>query len=198
MDLPVPPEDGSEPPPIDEERKAAEFKFYDDFALELKNLVTSAASDLQQFKEEYSHAQQNLKQLWPVPVDPEEERRRALEAELRQSQLEAKRKEEEERKAAEAAAAKGKKSNQKARAPTTMSADPPEEEEPEPAEVVEEEPVLKSCDDDPSKTFDFFQYQKAMSEISTGSCSVGSILGAMVYQIDQSAQLKLKAAVDQD
>jgi len=129
MDLPVPPEDGSEPPAIDEERKAKEFKFYDDFALVLKNLVTSAASDLQQFKGESSAAQQNLKQLWPVPIDPDEERKRAMEAELRQSQLEAKRKAEEERLAAEAAASKGKKSNQKARAPTTMSADPVEGEE---------------------------------------------------------------------
>lgn len=152
MDLPVPPEDGSEPPPIDEERKAKEFKFYDDFALELKNMVTSAASDLQQFKGEYSAAQQNLKQLWPVPIDPDEERRRAMEAELRQSQLEAKRKEEEERKAQEAANAKGKKSNQKGRAPTTMSADPPvDDEEQEAAPEVVEEPVLKSCDDDKTK-----------------------------------------------
>lgn len=159
MDLPVPPEDGAEPPPIDEERKAKEFKFYDDFALILKNLVTSAASDLQQFKGECAAAQENLKQLWPVPIDPEEERRRAMEAELRASQLEAKRKEEEERKAAEAANAKGKKSNQKGRAPTTMSADPVEaEEEEKPQEEVVEEPVLKSCDDDPAKQFDFFQY----------------------------------------
>jgi hypothetical protein len=152
MDLPVPPEDGSEPPPIDEERKAKDFKFYDDFALVLKNLVTGAASDLQQFNGESAAAQRNLKQLWPVPIDPEEERRRAMEAELRQSQLEAKRKAEEERAAAEAAATKGKKSNQKARAPTTMSGDPPEGEEPkEEEDVVEEEPALKSCDDDKSK-----------------------------------------------
>lgn len=32
MEIPTPPEDGSEPEPIDEERKATEFKFYDDFA----------------------------------------------------------------------------------------------------------------------------------------------------------------------
>jgi len=152
MDLPVPPEDGSEPTPVDEERKAKEFKFYDDFALVLKNLVTNAASDLQQFKGEYSAAQQNLKQLWPVPIDPDEERRRAMEAELRQSQLEAKTKAEEERKAQEAAATKGgKKSNQKARAPTTMSADPVEGEEEEATEEVEEEPILRSCDDDKTK-----------------------------------------------
>jgi len=157
MDLPVPPEDGSEPPPIDEERKAKEFKFYDDFALELKNMVTSAASDLQQFKGEYATSQQNLKQLWPVPIDPDEERRRAMEAELRQSQLEAKKKAEEERLALEAANSKGKKSNQKGRAPTTMSADPVDvEAEEEATQEVAEEPVLLSCDDDKTKVFDFF------------------------------------------
>jgi len=33
MDMPAPPEDGSEPPPIDEERKANEFKMYTEFAI---------------------------------------------------------------------------------------------------------------------------------------------------------------------
>jgi len=36
MDIPAPPEDGSEPPPIDEERKAAEWKMYDAFAASQK------------------------------------------------------------------------------------------------------------------------------------------------------------------
>jgi len=36
MDIPAPPEDGSEPPPIDEERKAAEWKMYDAFATSQK------------------------------------------------------------------------------------------------------------------------------------------------------------------
>lgn len=36
MDIPPPPEDGSEPLPIDEERKAEEWKMYDDFALSQK------------------------------------------------------------------------------------------------------------------------------------------------------------------
>jgi hypothetical protein len=36
MDIPTPPEDGSEPLPIDEERKAAEFKFYNDFSEMIK------------------------------------------------------------------------------------------------------------------------------------------------------------------
>lgn len=36
MDLPPPPEDGSEPLPIDEDLKAQQFKFYDDFATSFK------------------------------------------------------------------------------------------------------------------------------------------------------------------
>ena len=46
MDLPVPPEDGTEPPPIDEERKAAEFKLYDDFAFTEKETINELAVDL--------------------------------------------------------------------------------------------------------------------------------------------------------
>lgn len=48
------------------------------------------------------------------------------------------------------------------------------------------EPV-KSLDDDPAKTWDFFQFKKIMNEIPTGTATVGSILGAMVYQISQSS-----------
>lgn len=43
--------------------------------------------------------------------------------------------------------------------------------------------AFNSQDDDPSKKWDFYQYRKATSEMDTGSTSVGSILGAMVYQI---------------
>jgi hypothetical protein len=43
MDLPTPPEDGSEPPAIDEERKAAEFKLYDDFAATQKEMMEDLA-----------------------------------------------------------------------------------------------------------------------------------------------------------
>ena len=39
MDIPPPPEDGSEPLPIDEERKKEEFGMYDKFASELKEQV---------------------------------------------------------------------------------------------------------------------------------------------------------------
>jgi len=50
MDLPTPPEDGSEPPAIDEERKAAELKLYDDFATTQKEIVDELAADLANFK----------------------------------------------------------------------------------------------------------------------------------------------------
>ena len=46
MDIPTPPEDGSEPEPIDEERKAAEFKLYNDFAQEIKDSVDGVSADL--------------------------------------------------------------------------------------------------------------------------------------------------------
>ena len=36
MDIPTPPEDGSEPPPVDEELKATQFKMYDDFSTNFK------------------------------------------------------------------------------------------------------------------------------------------------------------------
>ena len=45
MDLPVPPEDGSEPEPVDEERKAAEFKLYNDFAQEIKDQIDAVSAD---------------------------------------------------------------------------------------------------------------------------------------------------------
>ena len=46
MDIPPPPEDGSEPDPIDEERKTKEFKFYDDFAATQRKSVEETARDL--------------------------------------------------------------------------------------------------------------------------------------------------------
>ena len=116
---------------------------------------------------------------------------------LRKSQIEMKLKEEEERRAAEASAAKGgKKSAQQkpgGRAPTAASAGSGEGDDAEKRarEEQETEALLKemaknafnSQDDDPSRKWDFFQYRKATSEMDTGSTSVGSILGAMVYQI---------------
>lgn len=50
MDIPTPPEDGSEPPAIDEERKAAEFKLYDGFGTTQKEMVEELAQDLSKFK----------------------------------------------------------------------------------------------------------------------------------------------------
>lgn len=51
MEIPPPPEDGSEPEPIDEEQKAKEFKFYDDFASTQKDKIMEMAKDLQEFRE---------------------------------------------------------------------------------------------------------------------------------------------------
>jgi hypothetical protein len=42
---------------------------------------------------------------------------------------------------------------------------------------------FKSQDEDPSKDWSFLQYKKANLEIKTGNTTVGSILGAMLYQI---------------
>ena len=112
MDLPTPPEDGSEPPPIDEELKATQFKLYDAFATKLKALVDELAQSTQEFRRERTRAVANLVQLWPVPLDAEAEERRRT-RELRDSQEKEKlAKAEEDRKAAEAAAAPkgGKKS----------------------------------------------------------------------------------------
>lgn len=39
MYIPPTPEDGSEPEPVDEARKAAEFKFYSDFAQSLHAML---------------------------------------------------------------------------------------------------------------------------------------------------------------
>ena len=46
MEILPPPEDGSEPEPIDEERKAKEFKYYTEFAKEQKKNILKLAVDL--------------------------------------------------------------------------------------------------------------------------------------------------------
>ena len=61
MEIPPPPEDGSEPEPIDEEQKAKEFKFYDDFASTQKDKIMEMAKDLQEFRETKQIYSQNLK-----------------------------------------------------------------------------------------------------------------------------------------
>ena len=45
--------------------------------------------------------------------------------------------------------------------------------------VIDEE--YESVDDDPSRAKDFFEFQKIMNQMNTGTSTVGSILGAMVY-----------------
>lgn len=57
------------------------------------------------------------------------------------------------------------------------------------------EPFL-SHDDDPAKTFDFLEFKKIMTEMPSRSTTVGSILGAMVYQIGVSAEKRQQEALD--
>jgi hypothetical protein len=66
MDLPTPPEDGSEPPPIDEERKASEFKLYDEFATTQRDMVDELACDLANFKKQKVEAASLAEPLWPI------------------------------------------------------------------------------------------------------------------------------------
>lgn len=197
MDLPTPPEDGSEPPPVDEELKAAQFKMYEAFADRFKKQVEDLAESLQDFRGERARAVSNMVQLWPVPVDPAAEEERQKLQELRESQEREKAREEEERRAAEAAQKGGKKSAQKAPvggAKDDQEEDAQEGEEQEVAEVAE---PFKSQDDDPSKTWDFFQFKKIMSEIPPGTTTVGSMLGAMVYQISQDNAKRVEGALDE-
>jgi len=71
MDIPLPPEDGTEPPPIDEERKAEEWKMYDDFAISQKQKIEDLSVDVQVYLQEKKKALASAKALWPVAVDPE-------------------------------------------------------------------------------------------------------------------------------
>jgi hypothetical protein len=57
------------------------------------------------------------------------------------------------------------------------------------------EPPFRSQDDDPSKHFDFLQFQKIMSTMPSGQVTVGSILGAMVFQIASDNDLIQKEAM---
>lgn len=182
MDIPTPPEDGSEPEPIDEEQKAKEFKFYDDFAAKQRGSVEEMARDLQEYRETKAVYGQNLKPLWAAPVDLEEEKRRLERAELRRSQLALRAQEEADRAAAEAAATKGKKApEKKAAGRASVTSDPAAEGDAAQAEAPEaEEPPFASQDDDPAKSFEFFEFKKIMSELPSGKATVGTMLGAMV------------------
>ena len=107
-------------------------------------------------------------------------------------------KEEAERAAAEAAASKGKKApDKKAPGRTSVTSDPAAAEgEAEQAEIPEpEEPAFASLDDDPSKSFEFFEFKKIMSQIPSGQTTVGSMLGAMVLQISQKNDKTLQESL---
>lgn len=187
MDIPEPLEEGGEPPAIDEERKAAEFKYYIDFATEQKDQIEELSDRLCEYNFYQRKAEKNLEQLWPMPPDPEAEERRRQLMELRASQqAEREKKEEEEKKAAEAAA-KGKKASNKGARPvgSALSKENTEDDQGNEENNLGEldDPVIKSRDDDPKRQYGFLQFKKVVSEMPLNNCSVGSILGAMVYQI---------------
>ena len=87
MDLPPPPEDGTEPPPLDEEvqkLKDDQFKKYADFAGRHKKIIDDVSSALQDYKGYKEAALQNLVQLRPLDVDPEQEQLKREAAERKQ------------------------------------------------------------------------------------------------------------------
>ena len=51
MDIPEPAEEGGEPPAVDEERKAKEFKQYDDFASEQRDELIGYAEKIIEYKD---------------------------------------------------------------------------------------------------------------------------------------------------
>ena len=157
--------------------------------------MDEVSEQLQVFRSEKTKSMQNVVQLWPAKLDPavEEELRKAKE--LRESQeKERLAKEEEERKAAEAAA-KGKKGAPKqAAAAVEQPADGSGEVKDDGAVEIQE--PFKSQDDDPEKTFEFLEFKKIMSEIPAGQTTVGTMLGAMVYQIGQESEKRLNDAMD--
>jgi hypothetical protein len=55
--------------------------------------------------------------------------------------------------------------------------------------------VINSVDDDPARVREFEEFKKAISQMSTGSATVGGILGAMVYQIGQVKEQRHKDAL---
>lgn len=114
MDLPTLSADGTEPPPLDEEAqklKDEQFKKYADFAGRHKKIIDDVSSALQEYKGYKEAALQNLVQLRPLVVDPEQERLKREAAERKQK--EDAQKQEEAKKAAEAAAAAAPKGGKK-------------------------------------------------------------------------------------
>ena len=85
MDIPAPPEDGTEPVPIDEERKAAEFKMYEDFAYGYKLEIEETAADLMEYHVQKDDAGKKLHPLWPIERTPEEKERIRAAEDLRAS-----------------------------------------------------------------------------------------------------------------
>ena len=101
--------------------------------------------------------------------------------------------------AAEKAAAEATKGGKKSNLSKNVTTPTAEEEQappPETSRTLGE--VFKSQDEDPSKSFDFLQFQKIMSEIPSGKTSVGSILGAMVFQISNDNALTKKEAMKEE
>ena len=150
-----------------EKLKANQFMMYELFAAVHKKRVDILASSLTTYRHSQQRSKENCAQLWPVVMTDEEKERRRLEVEEFERQLAEKAKQEEEaRKAAEAASKTGggaKKAAQKdAKAAKALEGDEAtgEEDDDEVKEPVE--PFL-SQDDDPSKTFEFLEFKKAMS-----------------------------------
>jgi len=194
MDLPTAGEEGQENANFDHERKAREFKLYEDFARQHRQMIDELAKDLVEYRQLKAETQQQLQPLWPVVLSPEEAAREAELAELKASKQEARRKAAEEaRLAAEAAAAadkkggkaapaKGKESKQGVRSPTAGQA-PDLANQPDSLEQLNTARTqdFNSTDDDPRRLKEFHEFKKIMLEMETGTSNVGSILGAMVY-----------------
>lgn len=126
------------------------------------------------------------------------QRRAELEL-LRESKAEASRqKAEEKRKAAEAAAATAKKGKGKAAAQAPADVKPEEAEDLNLDGDVHLEALPNSVDDDPARVREFLEFRKILREMNTGSATVGSILGAMVYQIGEMKEKKHQTALDAD
>lgn len=65
------------------------------------------------------------------------------------------------------------------------------------AELAAFENVPVSTDDDPARQREFLEFKKVMNEMSSGEATVGSILGAMVYQISEQSEKRHKKGLEQ-
>ena len=167
--------------------------------MEHKIMLEMMAEEFQQFKEQKNHLDSLKKPFWPI-VQSEEEKQKILKqlAEMRASKEAELKAAEEERKAAEAAA----RASKDKKAPPPKAKSTLEEKQENNGEDIEEimrsmesmisQPAFKSYDDDPSRVREFNEFKKYMLEIKTANTSVGSILGAMVYQIGQQKEKRHK------